>query len=104
MTLTRLSNLNLSFVRYAPTVERIRTSFPIRDDYKTIKVIGRGAFGEVHVVQHRVSSVHCRAVRSVGDLTTSIRHGPQKTDTVYAMKVLNKNDMIKRKEVRLHEV
>lgn len=39
-------------------------------DFRQLKVIGRGAFGEVHLVRHT------------------------RTNTVYAMKMLNKDDMV----------
>ncbi|EGD82511.1 AGC/DMPK/GEK protein kinase [Salpingoeca rosetta] len=45
-----------------------------RKDFDTLKIIGRGAFGEVQVVRHKVSK------------------------KVYAMKILNKWEMLKRKE------
>ncbi|BFZ11843.1 hypothetical protein BsWGS_14882 [Bradybaena similaris] len=45
-----------------------------RDDFETLKVIGRGAFGEVAVVKEK------------------------STDNVYAMKILNKWEMLKRAE------
>lgn len=45
-----------------------------RDDFETLKIIGRGAFGEVAVVKLK------------------------KTDEVYAMKLLNKWEMLKRAE------
>lgn len=51
-----------------------------RDDFETIKVIGRGAFGEVCVV-------HMKG-----------------TDKVYAMKILNKWEMLKRAETACFQV
>ena len=45
-----------------------------KDDFEILKVIGRGAFGEVCVVKMR------------------------KTDRVYALKILNKWEMLKRAE------
>uniref|UniRef100_A0A3Q2Y177 non-specific serine/threonine protein kinase n=1 Tax=Hippocampus comes TaxID=109280 RepID=A0A3Q2Y177_HIPCM len=47
-----------------------------RDDFEMLKVIGRGAFGEVAVVKMK------------------------QTESVYAMKILNKWDLLKRAEVR----
>ena len=54
---------------------RLRRSHLGKDDFKSLKVIGRGAFGEVRLVQ--------------------------KLDTghVYAMKILHKGDMLKRDQV-----
>eukprot|EP01147_Barroeca_monosierra_P001273 gene1273-4481_t len=57
--------------------ERIKTvqqSMITRNDFETLKIIGRGAFGEVQVVRHK------------------------STKTVYALKILNKWEMLKRKE------
>jgi len=51
-----------------------------KDDFETIKVIGRGAFGEVCVV-------HMKG-----------------TDKVYAMKILNKWEMLKRAETACFQV
>ena len=47
-----------------------------KDDFDIIKVIGRGAFGEVAFVRMK------------------------NTDNIYAMKILNKWDILKRAEVR----
>ena len=57
------------------TVKRIREARLKAEDFTTLNVIGRGAFGEVRVVR-------CR------------RNGQ-----IYAMKLLNKWDMLKRHEV-----
>eukprot|EP00050_Salpingoeca_kvevrii_P014491 m.36743 g.36743 ORF g.36743 m.36743 type:complete len:1734 (-) comp5794_c0_seq2:1813-7014(-) len=59
---------------YAETVARIRNSRLRRSDFETIKIIGRGAFGEVHVVRHKA------------------------TGQIYALKMLNKWDMLKRQQ------
>ncbi|VDM39608.1 unnamed protein product [Toxocara canis] len=62
-----------SFVsRYKDVAQRIREHRLQPSDFRVIKVIGRGAFGEVRLVRHTAS------------------------ENVYAMKVLNKNDMIRR--------
>lgn len=64
-----------SFIEYAkPVVERIKKLRITRDDFEVLKVIGRGAFGDVAVVKHKV------------------------TTKVYAMKILNKWEMLKRAE------
>lgn len=66
------------------------------DDFRTIKVIGKGAFGEVrrlvqgqslHVVTANLSDFQVRVV--------------QKTDTgkIYAMKTLKKEEMLKKDQV-----
>ena len=60
------------FSAVKPVVERVKTLRLVRDDFEVVKVIGRGAFGEVCVVKMRG------------------------TDKVYAMKILNKWEMLKR--------
>lgn len=62
----------LEFVR--PVVQRVKTLRLCRDDFEVLKVIGRGAFGEVCVVKMRA------------------------TEQVYAMKILNKWEMLQRAE------
>jgi len=47
-----------------------------RNDFKSIKLVGRGAFGEVRLVQHR------------------------ETGAFYAMKIINKDFMIEKNQVR----
>ncbi|XP_042899175.1 serine/threonine-protein kinase Genghis Khan isoform X2 [Parasteatoda tepidariorum] len=62
-----------SFIEYVkPTVEKIKGLRLSRDDFEALKIIGRGAFGEVAVVKHKT------------------------TGKVYAMKILNKWEMLKR--------
>eukprot|EP00051_Salpingoeca_urceolata_P011553 m.143355 g.143355 ORF g.143355 m.143355 type:complete len:1770 (-) comp17163_c0_seq4:109-5418(-) len=61
-------------VQYDAVVERIKQSRWTRQDFETVRVIGRGAFGEVQVVRRK------------------------ETGQIYAMKMLNKWDMLKRKE------
>lgn len=58
--------------RYDPVVQKLAASRMKVSDFRQLKVIGRGAFGEVHLVRH------------------------MKTNNVHAMKMLNKDDMIKR--------
>ncbi|CAF0784390.1 unnamed protein product [Didymodactylos carnosus] len=61
------------FIDHAKSfVSRVKKCRLNRDDFETIKIIGRGAFGEVAVVRTK------------------------KTDRVYAMKTLNKWEMLKR--------
>lgn len=62
----------IEFVK--PVVQRVKALRLTRDDFEVIKVIGRGAFGEVCVVKLKG------------------------TDRVYAMKILNKWEMLKRAE------
>ncbi|XP_019630761.1 PREDICTED: serine/threonine-protein kinase MRCK alpha-like isoform X5 [Branchiostoma belcheri] len=63
------------FVEWAkPVAARVKQLRLHRSDFETLKVIGRGAFGEVAVVRSRT------------------------TDQVYAMKILNKWEMLKRAE------
>ncbi|EEC03596.1 CDC42 binding protein kinase alpha, putative, partial [Ixodes scapularis] len=57
-----------------PVVQRIKDLRLTKDDFDVLKVIGRGAFGEVAVVRER------------------------NTGQVYAMKILNKWEMLKRAE------
>lgn len=54
-----------------PIVQQIKQLRLVRDDFEVLKVIGRGAFGEVCVVR----------------MTT--------TNKIYAMKILNKWEMLK---------
>lgn len=56
-------------------VEKIKQYRLSRDDFETVKIIGKGAFGEVAVVRARA------------------------TGRIYAMKILNKWEMLKRAEV-----
>uniref|UniRef100_A0A8C5FQW6 Rho-associated protein kinase 1 n=1 Tax=Gadus morhua TaxID=8049 RepID=A0A8C5FQW6_GADMO len=60
--------------RYKDTISKIRDLRMKADDYEVVKVIGRGAFGEVQLVRHRA------------------------TRKVYAMKLLSKFEMIKRSD------
>uniref|UniRef100_A0A1I8BXG0 Protein kinase domain-containing protein n=1 Tax=Meloidogyne hapla TaxID=6305 RepID=A0A1I8BXG0_MELHA len=57
-----------------PVVSRIKALRLCRDDFEILKVIGRGSFGEVAVVKLL------------------------NTDKIYAMKILNKWEMLKRAE------
>lgn len=64
------------FVEYArPIVQKIKDYRLHREDFETLKIIGRGAFGEVAVVKMKT------------------------TGQVYAMKILNKWEMLRRAEV-----
>ncbi|KAF4088654.1 hypothetical protein AMELA_G00057220 [Ameiurus melas] len=60
--------------RYKDTIGKIRDLRMKAVDYDVVKVIGRGAFGEVQLVRHKASS------------------------KVYAMKLLSKFEMIKRSD------
>uniref|UniRef100_A0A8D3C5N2 Rho-associated protein kinase 1 n=1 Tax=Scophthalmus maximus TaxID=52904 RepID=A0A8D3C5N2_SCOMX len=60
--------------RYKETISKIRDLRMKAEDYEVVKVIGRGAFGEVQLVRHRAT---CK---------------------VYAMKLLSKFEMIKRSD------
>ncbi|KAF7664879.1 hypothetical protein LDENG_00163120 [Lucifuga dentata] len=60
--------------RYKDTVGKIRDLRMKAEDYEVVKVIGRGAFGEVQLVRHKATS------------------------KVYAMKLLSKFEMIKRSD------
>ncbi|XP_069117855.1 serine/threonine-protein kinase MRCK alpha-like isoform X2 [Argopecten irradians] len=73
-TLRREKNIS-EFVEFAkPVVNKIKQYRLHRDDFDTIRIIGRGAFGEVAVVKLK------------------------STDQVFAMKILNKWEMLKRAE------
>lgn len=69
-----ISSLHLCFVA-KNIVEKVKQYRLTRDDFDTIKIIGKGAFGEVAVVRARA------------------------TGRIYAMKILNKWEMLKRAEV-----
>ncbi|KAG8194299.1 hypothetical protein JTE90_004528 [Oedothorax gibbosus] len=58
----------------SPVAQKVKSLRLTRDDFEILKVIGRGAFGEVAVVKQR------------------------NTEKVYAMKILNKWEMLKRAE------
>ncbi|XP_071766942.1 rho-associated protein kinase 1 isoform X2 [Centroberyx gerrardi] len=60
--------------RYKDTISKIRDLRMKAEDYEVVKVIGRGAFGEVQLVRHKA------------------------TRKVYAMKLLSKFEMIKRSD------
>ncbi|XP_014282082.1 serine/threonine-protein kinase Genghis Khan isoform X1 [Halyomorpha halys] len=63
------------FIQFAkPVANCVKSLRLTRDDFELVKVIGRGAFGEVCVVKMK------------------------KTDKVFAMKILNKWEMLKRAE------
>ena len=64
----------LIFFSVKPVASRVKDLRLCKDDFEILKVIGRGAFGEVCVVKMR------------------------KTDRVYALKILNKWEMLKRAE------
>ncbi|KAL8615672.1 hypothetical protein ACOMHN_034822 [Nucella lapillus] len=73
-TLRREKNIS-EFVDFArPLATNIKNLRLQRDDFETLKIIGRGAFGEVAVVKEKT------------------------TGNVYAMKILNKWEMLKRAE------
>lgn len=72
--LRRERNVDEFVRKYANVIQLLKSSRLTRGCFETIEVIGRGAFGEVQVVRHK------------------------STNGIYAMKILNKWDMIKRKE------
>ncbi|CAG4960610.1 unnamed protein product [Parnassius apollo] len=84
------------FIQYVKPValalKRLRLS---RDDFELVKVIGRGAFGEVCVVRASFmqgSEGGNMAAASGGTISTTTG------ERVYAMKILNKWEMLKRAE------
>ncbi|CAH1253530.1 ROCK2 [Branchiostoma lanceolatum] len=72
--LRKNKNVDNFLARYEKWVEFIEENRLRAEDFDMIKVIGRGAFGEVQLVRHK------------------------KTQKVYAMKLLSKFEMIKRSE------
>uniref|UniRef100_A0A1I7TWZ5 Rho-associated protein kinase let-502 n=1 Tax=Caenorhabditis tropicalis TaxID=1561998 RepID=A0A1I7TWZ5_9PELO len=70
--LMRMKSVDNFISRYERVVESVAALRMKAADFRQLKVIGRGAFGEVHLVRHT------------------------RTNAVYAMKMLNKDDMIKR--------
>ena len=64
----------IAFISVKPVVSRVKNLRLCKDDFEILKVIGRGAFGEVCVVKLRSS------------------------DRVFALKILNKWEMLKRAE------
>ncbi|NXF01796.1 ROCK2 kinase, partial [Smithornis capensis] len=72
--LRKNKNIDNFLNRYEKIVEKIRALQMKAEDYDVVKVIGRGAFGEVQLVRHKM------------------------TQKVYAMKLLSKFEMIKRSD------
>ena len=81
--------LNLNFLLYQivtfvvsvkPVTNRVKSLRLCKEDFEILKVIGRGAFGEVCVVK--------------------MKH----TDKVFALKILNKWEMLKRAETACFQV
>uniref|UniRef100_A0A8C5X9H4 Rho-associated protein kinase 2 n=1 Tax=Malurus cyaneus samueli TaxID=2593467 RepID=A0A8C5X9H4_9PASS len=73
-SLRKNKNIDNFLNRYEKIVEKIRALQMKAEDYDVVKVIGRGAFGEVQLVRHKM------------------------TQKVYAMKLLSKFEMIKRSD------
>ncbi|XP_026484183.1 serine/threonine-protein kinase Genghis Khan isoform X1 [Vanessa tameamea] len=80
------------FIQYvkpvATALKRLRLS---RDDFELVKVIGRGAFGEVCVVRASFMQGTDSGANSTGTAVSATAG-----DRVYAMKILNKWEMLKR--------
>nr|XP_056712214.1 rho-associated protein kinase 2 [Euleptes europaea] len=72
--LRKNKNIDNFLNRFEKIVEKIRALQMKAEDYDVVKVIGRGAFGEVQLVRHKI------------------------TQKVYAMKLLSKFEMIKRSD------
>ncbi|XP_077166895.1 rho-associated protein kinase 2 isoform X2 [Paroedura picta] len=72
--LRKNKNIDNFLNRFEKIVEKIRALQMKAEDYDVVKVIGRGAFGEVQLVRHKT------------------------TQKVYAMKLLSKFEMIKRSD------
>ncbi|XP_051945717.1 rho-associated protein kinase 2-like [Xyrauchen texanus] len=72
--LRKNKNIETFLNRYEKVMNHIRELQMKPEDFDRVKVIGRGAFGEVHLVRHKASQ------------------------KVYAMKVLSKFEMIKRSD------
>ncbi|XP_015923489.1 serine/threonine-protein kinase Genghis Khan isoform X7 [Parasteatoda tepidariorum] len=73
-TLRREKTVSTFIENVNPVAQKIKCLRLTKDDFEVLKVIGRGAFGEVAVVKQR------------------------NTEKVYAMKILNKWEMLKRAE------
>ncbi len=68
-----------------------------RSDFETVKVIGRGAFGEVRGARfHPKTSCLTSPFTRIPQVHV-VRH--KASQRIYAMKLLNKWEMLKRKEV-----
>uniref|UniRef100_A0A803TS89 Rho-associated protein kinase 1 n=1 Tax=Anolis carolinensis TaxID=28377 RepID=A0A803TS89_ANOCA len=72
--LRKNKNIDTFLNKYKDTINKIRDLRMKAEDYEVVKVIGRGAFGEVQLVRHKSSR------------------------KVYAMKLLSKFEMIKRSD------
>ncbi|KAM4688573.1 rho-associated protein kinase 1 [Discoglossus pictus] len=72
--LRKNKNIDNFLNRYKDTISKVRDLRMKAEDYEVVKVIGRGAFGEVQLVRHK------------------------STRKVYAMKLLSKLEMIKRSD------
>lgn len=72
--LRKNKNIDNFLNRYEKVVEKIRGLQMKAEDYEVVKVIGRGAFGEVQLVRHKI------------------------TQKAYAMKLLSKFEMLKRSD------
>ncbi|KAL3997956.1 Protein kinase domain family protein [Acanthocheilonema viteae] len=70
--LRRTKNIDNFVIRYSEAVQHLTALRLKGSDFQLIKVIGRGAYGEVQLVRHITSR------------------------NVYAMKLLNKNEMVRR--------
>lgn len=75
---SRNKSVELFLHRYKESFDIVTKSRMRHDDFEVIKVIGRGAFGEVQLARHRVSK------------------------KVYAMKLLSKYEMIKRADTAFY--
>nr|CDJ82792.1 Serine threonine protein kinase-related and Protein kinase and Protein kinase C domain containing protein [Haemonchus contortus] len=73
-SLMRIKSIDSFITRYQQVIEQVSQHRLKGSDFRLLKVIGRGAFGEVQLVRHT------------------------QTNCVYAMKLLNKDDMIKRSD------
>ena len=69
-----MCNNNFIYLSVKPVTNKIKSLRLCKEDFEILKVIGRGAFGEVCVVKMK------------------------NTDKVYALKILNKWEMLKRAE------
>nr|XP_056710856.1 rho-associated protein kinase 1 isoform X1 [Euleptes europaea] len=72
--LRKNKNIDTFLNKYKDTISKVRDLRMKAEDYEVVKVIGRGAFGEVQLVRHKSSR------------------------KVYAMKLLSKFEMIKRSD------
>lgn len=72
------------------------------EDFEPLKVIGKGAFGEIRLVQKNKFTLICLLFvcsKTKTNFNLSLSHPSQDTGHVYAMKILRKADMLEKEQV-----